>query len=137
MLIACGIRTKIHSPHPFRKHVQGLFEYPNLFIPRRDVPVSKLAVQNHLLLRPPNVERLIGFISLIAEKGLFLLCLHEGGVRIQSSLPLRMPSLDGSHKVLVRPPQSLEVLVGCRNEGFARLTSHLFPRIMESFEVAE
>ena len=137
MLIACGIRTKIHFRDPFRKHVEGLFEYPKLFIPCRDVPVSKLGVKHNLLLRPPNVEGLIGFVSLIAEEGVFLLCFYESGVGIQSSLPLRMAFLDGSHKVLVRPPESLEVLVGRGNEGFAPFPFHLFPRIMEGFEVPE
>ena len=82
-----------------------------LFISGRNVLVSEPGVEDHLLLRPPNVERLIGFISPIAEEGLFLLGLDQCGVGIQSSPPLRMTFLDASHKVLARPPESLEVLV--------------------------
>ena len=86
----------------------------------RDVPIPKLSVEHHFLLRPPNVEWLIGFISLITEEGVFLLGFYQSGVGIQSSLPLRMASLDGSHKVLVRPPESLEMLDWRGNEGSAR-----------------
>src|SRR5512136_2643979 len=137
MIVARCIRTKIHFHDTFGQHVKGLLEDPKLLIACRDVPIPKLAVQDNPLLRPPNVEGLIGFIPLIAEEGVFLLCFYKSSVRIQSRLPLRMTSLEGSHKILIRPPEPLEMLVGRGNKSFARFPFHLFPTIMEGFEVAE
>jgi hypothetical protein len=88
-------------------------------------------MEDNLLLRPPNIERLIGFVSLIAEEGLFLLGFYQRGIGIQSSLPLRMALLERSHKVPVRLPQPLKMLVGGGDEGLPLLPFLFLLRIME------
>ena len=137
MLIACRIGTEIDLFHPFREHVEGFLEYPKLLIAGRDVPVPELRVEDKLLLGPPNIERLIGFVSLVGEQGVFFLRFYERGVHIEGSFRLRTVFLDGCDEVPVYLHESLEVLVGRRDEGFALLALLFFLGVVEGCKEPE
>src|SRR5450756_267530 len=137
MLIACGIRTMIHRGDPFGEHSEGFFEYPELLVPCRDVPVTEFGMEHDFLLRPPDVEGLVGLVPLVSEEGLFLLRFYEGGVAIQRRFHLTMVLLNGCHKIPIYLYESLQALVRCRDESLSCLTFPFLMRIMEGFEVPE
>jgi hypothetical protein len=122
---------------PFREHGEGLFEDPELLITRGDVSVTELGMQNQFLLGPPEIERLVCFVSLVGEQGIFFLCVNKRGIAVEGSFRLRTVLLDGGDKVPVDPDQSLYVPVLRRDECLALLALLLLERIMEGFKIPE
>ena len=137
MLIACCIGTQIDLCYPFREQIEGLFEYPELFVSRGDVPVPELGMKNQFLFGPPDIERLICFVFLVGEQGIFFLCVNERGIGIKGSFRLRTVFLDGCDKAPVYLHESLQMLVRRGYESLALLTFLLFLGVMKGFKVPE
>ena len=137
MLIARRIRTEIDILHPFREHVEGFLEYPELFVSRGDIPIPELRVKDKPCFRPKDVERLIGFISLVGEEGVFFLRFYERGVHVQGGFLFRTAFLDGGDEVPVYLHESLEMLIRRRDEGFAFFSFLLFLRVVEGCKEPE
>ena len=133
LLISGAVRTHEHLLHPCRQHLQRFFEHAQLLMARRHIAVAKLRVQHLLLLRPPDIQRLIRPHSLVAKQRLALAALDQRRIHIQCRRGAGPALLRVAHQIRIHPPQPQQRTARCRDRRFAHLR-HV-PRCFESRQI--
>src|SRR5579872_5630118 len=100
--VAGAILPHHYSLHSLRQQLDRLLDRTQKVETRGNVPVAELAVQDHLLLRPKDVEWLKTREPLVAHKGTSTIALHQGAITVKSGHTTGIDALSMADQILVQ-----------------------------------
>jgi hypothetical protein len=99
MLVGRRVGSHRDIRHARGKHLEGLLNHALDLEAGGDVAVAELAVEDHPLFGPPDVQRLVALAILVRAQGVRLESADDRGVRVEGRLCLRASCLDELEKV--------------------------------------